>query len=211
MAGSYYDVLGVSPQASPEAIRQAYRQRARALHPDRHSAAAAPDAAQAGRAMQEVNEAWQVLGDAGRRSAYDRSLVASAGPSPAPAGPGRRADDDDDRPYPQRLAQPGDVGISLVRGLPWMAVVVVLVGIFIFTAFAGGSDDEEPSASELIGSCVVLESGGVVTEVPCDVPSDGRVDLVVVRSSLCPDGSDVVRMPGERSWLCLRDPDRPRT
>ncbi|MGI8758131.1 MAG: J domain-containing protein [Acidimicrobiales bacterium] len=208
MAGSYYDILGVTPQASPEAVRQAYRQRARALHPDRHSAATGPDAAQAGRAMQEVNEAWQVLGDAGRRSAYDRSLVALAGPSPAPAGPGGWADDDD-RPYPQRLAQPGDVGISLVRGLPWMAVVVVLIGIFVFTAFAGGDDDDQPSAFELIGRCVVLEKGGVVTEVPCDAPSDGRVDLVVVRSSLCPDGSDVVRMPGESSWLCLRDPDRP--
>lgn len=206
MTASYYDVLGVTPGASSEAIRQAYRQRARALHPDRHETGASPHGAEAGRAMQEVNEAWHVLGDADRRSAYDRSLLASGGPIPASAAP-RGSVDDDDRPYPQRLAEPGDVGISLIRGLPWMAVVVVLLGIFIFTAFAGGDDDEDPSASDLIGSCVVLENGGVITEVPCDRPSDGRVDLVVVRSSLCPDGSDVVRLPGERSWLCLREPD----
>lgn len=212
--GSYYDVLGVEAEATSEAIRRAYRRRARDLHPDRQGEAAPADAATAARAMQELNEAWRVLGDAKRRAAYDRSLVLPTAPSPAPAGAGQLLDDDDvdydERPYPHPLAQPGDLGISLVRGLPWAAVVVVLTAIFIFTAFAGGDDDGDPSSgSELIGSCVRLQPGGVVLQVPCDTPSDGRVDLVVVRSSLCPEGSDVVRLPGERSWLCLRDPGPP--
>lgn len=199
MRPSHYDVLGVPPSATAEAIRRAYRQRARELHPDRQSGDAGN-----GRAMQEINEAWRVLGDAARRTAYDRSLTGGRGAAGEPGA--EPAVDPEDRPFAHPMAHPGDVGISVVRGLPWVAVVVVLLAIFVFTAFAGGDDDEAPSASQLIGSCVELEPGGVVTTVPCTGPSDGRVDLVVVRSSQCPAGSDVARLPGESTWLCLRDP-----
>lgn len=153
--------------------------------------------------MQELNEAWRVLGDAGRRSDYDRSIVGGA--SPRRDDPGGQPVDDDDRPFVHPPARPGDVGISMVRGLPWVAVLMVLMAIFVFTAFAGGDDDDPPSASELIGSCVHLQPGGVVSKVPCNGPSDGLVVLVVVRSSQCPEGSDVARLPGESTWLCLSD------
>lgn len=210
MASSHYDVLGVDATASSEDIRTAFRRRAREVHPDRHPRTQAPGSDDDGssrepeHAMRELNEAWRVLGDPGRRRAYDQALLAGR---PVGSAPRRSADDLDDRPYFHAAAGPGDIGVALARGLPWAAALVVLVGIFVFTAFAGGSDSEdEVSGSDLVGACVRLERGGVVTTVPCDEPNSGRVDLVAVRSSLCPESSSSARLPGQGSWLCLRDP-----
>jgi hypothetical protein len=38
--------------------------------------------------------------------------------------------------------------------------------------------------------------------VPCTEANDGRVELVVDRPALCPDGSDGQGMADDR-WLCL--------
>ncbi|MDP9019496.1 MAG: J domain-containing protein [Actinomycetota bacterium] len=200
MARSYYDVLGVPPTASADAIRRAYRGGARELHPDRRPGASSEESAAAARAMQELNEAWRVLGDPVRRSRYDRALVEAARPAP-PVPPV-----DGEQLYRQPRAEPGDVGVAVVRGLPWLLMLTVLFLIFVFTAFAGSGSDDRPSASDLVGRCVEVQPGSEVHEVPCEEPNDGRVDLVAVRSSLCPAEAAVVRMPGERSWLCLRDP-----
>jgi len=68
-AWDLYEVLGVARDASREEIALAWRRRAREAHPDaRHGDAAAPERFRA------AAEAWQVLGDPGRRAAYDRSL-----------------------------------------------------------------------------------------------------------------------------------------
>jgi len=212
MAVSHYDVLGVPAGASAEDIRAAFRRRAREVHPDRQPAtgvsgssgpASSPRAEQA---MQELNEAWRVLGDPSRRRAYDQSMVSRPR---VEARPGRPPVDADDIPYFHAPAEPGDFGVWLARGLPWAVVLAVLMGIFVFTAFAGGVDDDEPSASDLVGECVRFERGGVVFSVPCDEPNSGRVDLVAVRSSLCPEGSSSVRLPSQGSWLCLRELSAP--
>jgi molecular chaperone DnaJ len=70
----YYDVLGVSKDASQDEIKKAYRKLARANHPD-----ANPDDAQAERRFKEVGEAYSVLGDEPKRREYDeiRRLGAS--------------------------------------------------------------------------------------------------------------------------------------
>ena len=210
MATSHYETLGVAATASAAQVRAAYRRRARDVHPDRQVGGRAPDSDEESRsrradeAMRELNEAWRVLGDPGRRHAYDQALLVRPSVRSAPR---RSVDDLDDRPYFHPPAEPGDIGVALARGLPWAAAIIVLVGIFVFTAFAGGSgDDDEVSGSDLVGSCVRLERGGVVTKVPCDEPNSGRVDLVTVRSSLCPEGSSSARLPSQGSWLCLRDP-----
>lgn len=203
---SHYEVLGISPLASADAIRRAYRQRAREVHPDRQAVGpgSSADSEHAGRAMQDLNEAWRVLGDPCRRASYDQLLL--RGPDIQRRPPAVPEDDGYDQPFPHRLAEPGDVGIAIVRSLPWVAVVAVLGAIFVFTAFAGDGADDPISGSDLVGSCVVLRKGGEVATVPCDGPSDGRVDLIAARSSLCPPGSDVARLAGQESWLCLRDP-----
>ncbi|HPC83908.1 MAG TPA: DnaJ domain-containing protein [Thermoanaerobaculaceae bacterium] len=69
-----YDVLGVTPGASTEQIRAAFRKLARERHPDRFQGSAR---AAAERAFQEITEAYNVLSDPGQRSRYDRQLESS--------------------------------------------------------------------------------------------------------------------------------------
>jgi molecular chaperone DnaJ len=61
----YYDVLGVTREASSADIRRAFRSRARQFHPD--SAAGGGDVAR----FQECSDAFAVLQDPARRAQYD--------------------------------------------------------------------------------------------------------------------------------------------
>jgi hypothetical protein len=70
----YYRILRVSPSASPEQIKQAYRTLAKALHPDLNRGQDTTAAFQA------VNEAYGVLSDPSQRAAYDQT--GSAVPPP---------------------------------------------------------------------------------------------------------------------------------
>jgi curved DNA-binding protein CbpA len=91
-ARDLYQLLGVARDASREEIALAWRRRARDEHPDaRHGDAGAPARFRA------LAEAWQVLGDPGRRAAYDRGLDPGRPPGrvrvtvwhpPAAPGPG---------------------------------------------------------------------------------------------------------------------------
>ena len=66
MAKDLYEVLGVSRDATEDEIKKAFRRRARELHPDVNKAADAEDQ------FKELNEAYDVLSDPQKRSAYDR-------------------------------------------------------------------------------------------------------------------------------------------
>jgi molecular chaperone DnaJ len=66
MSSDYYQILGVSRDASPEQIKKAYRQLAMKLHPD---VANEPDAADR---FKKVAEAYEVLADPKKRDLYDR-------------------------------------------------------------------------------------------------------------------------------------------
>jgi len=68
-ARDLYQLLGVARDASREEIALAWRRRARAEHPD---ARQGDDGAPA--RFRALAEAWRVLGDPGRRAAYDRGL-----------------------------------------------------------------------------------------------------------------------------------------
>ena len=61
----YYQILGVPREADEAAIKRAYRAKARELHPDRNKAAGAEAK------FRDVNEAYEVLGDADKRRRYD--------------------------------------------------------------------------------------------------------------------------------------------
>ena len=74
MARSHYDVLGVSRRAGDDEVRKAYLDIARRFHPDRYIDASPAERSAAERSMQEINEAWRVLGDPGRRRRYDAEL-----------------------------------------------------------------------------------------------------------------------------------------
>ncbi|GAB3483918.1 molecular chaperone DnaJ [Azotobacter salinestris] len=63
----YYEVLGVERGADEAELKKAYRRLAMKYHPDRN-----PDNKSAEEKFKEVNEAYEVLSDSGKRMAYDQ-------------------------------------------------------------------------------------------------------------------------------------------
>src|SRR5687768_11789552 len=70
MASDYYEALGVSPEASGDEIKTAFRRLAREHHPD----ATGGDASSEQR-YKEISEAYAVLSDPNRREQYDRARM----------------------------------------------------------------------------------------------------------------------------------------
>lgn len=66
MADDYYEVLGLSRDATADQIQRAFRTLARKFHPDVNKDPAAEDR------FKEINEAYHVLSDPETRKRYDR-------------------------------------------------------------------------------------------------------------------------------------------
>ncbi|MGH9408881.1 MAG: DnaJ domain-containing protein, partial [Vicinamibacterales bacterium] len=77
----YYDVLGISRDATDQQLKSAYRKLALKYHPDRN-----PGSAEAEEQFKEAAEAYAILADRDKRSLYDR--FGHAGVSGAGAGAG---------------------------------------------------------------------------------------------------------------------------
>jgi len=63
----YYDILGVGKQTDEKEIKKAYRRIAMKFHPDRN-----PDDPDAENKFKEASEAYEILSDKKKRSAYDQ-------------------------------------------------------------------------------------------------------------------------------------------
>lgn len=64
MSKDYYNILGVGKNASQEEIKKAFRKKAHQCHPDKQGGDE--------QKFKEINEAYQVLGDAKKRAQYDQ-------------------------------------------------------------------------------------------------------------------------------------------
>jgi curved DNA-binding protein CbpA len=133
----YYKTLQVDPSAEPEVIAAAYKRLSLKYHPDTNPAA---DAKQR---MQEINEAYTVLKDPGKRHAYDlaRGGARSWSAYTEPGRPQR------ERPYkdpsaqspPPSYREPGRPPAAPSRKVsPWEGLVNLILSIifpvtFIFT------------------------------------------------------------------------------
>jgi molecular chaperone DnaJ len=76
----YYDVLGIAKSADAAALKNAYRKRAKEVHPDCEGGCEDK--------FKELNEAYAVLGEPERRAQYDRFGKAAFQNGAGPGGPG---------------------------------------------------------------------------------------------------------------------------
>lgn len=68
MVKDYYEILGVSRNASKDQIKNAYRMKVMQWHPDRNKSP------QASEMTKDINEAYSVLGNDGKRRDYDQKI-----------------------------------------------------------------------------------------------------------------------------------------
>ena len=68
MARDYYDILGVSKNASQDEIKKAFRKKARQYHPDVNK----DNPKEAEAKFKEANEAYEVLSDETKKAQYDQ-------------------------------------------------------------------------------------------------------------------------------------------
>ncbi len=67
MSRNYYDILGVSKDATQEEIKKAYRKQALKYHPDKN-----PGDQKASDTFKQVSEAYEVISDENKRKIYDQ-------------------------------------------------------------------------------------------------------------------------------------------
>ncbi|WNE41060.1 MAG: Chaperone protein DnaJ [Mycoplasmataceae bacterium] len=74
MAKKYYQILEVNENTSSEDIRKSYRKLATQWHPDKWANKTIEERLKATEKMQELNEAYEVLGDEEKRRRYNSGL-----------------------------------------------------------------------------------------------------------------------------------------
>lgn len=80
MKKDFYEILDVSKNASKDEIKSAYRKSALKFHPDRNKS---PDAEEK---FKEINEAYEVLSNDQKKTAYDQFGHAAFDPNAGPSG-----------------------------------------------------------------------------------------------------------------------------
>lgn len=123
---NYYSILGVSPTAHAADIKRVYRKLALQYHPDKNPSP------QAEPFFKEVNEAYDVLGDAQKRYEYDQRLLNPTYETPyTPPQPAHR--DPRYRSHTQTHAQPRKPSAEqelMRKAIPYLTKVA-WAGVFL--------------------------------------------------------------------------------
>ena len=129
--------------------------------------------------MPEINEAYRVLSDPGRRAVYD------AGRRTGPAAPPRQqpADTPAAPMHPSHLAP---------ARIPWRSLLVVgivaIIGIVVLAQFTEPGEPLGPDGILRVGDCIEVERENFAREVTCtgDATVDLRVAAFVAFDAPCP-------------------------
>jgi molecular chaperone DnaJ len=177
-----YDILGVSRGATTEQIRSSYRDLARRVHPDVGSAAHTSSAT-----MAEINYAWSVLSDPVRRREYDSTVSSLRSGSNVRSA--SQADTKDTQLIPPTMLPPAR--------LPWRGMLIAaVVGSAIVLLARGFTDTPQPGIPDQLlepGSCVVVGSELLATEVSCGAPHDYVVVQFIPLDRVCPLDTETFR------------------
>ena len=205
-AESHYAVLGVAEGAEPDEVRRGYLDMARQLHPDRWIDASPTERVDVERRMQEVNEAWRVLGNPARRLAYDveRREAGRRRVAP-PTAVGERFAFSTGDLFTEDVP-PVDLLTRLVRALPWVLVFAALGAIFVFTAYATSDGGERPTGEDDLG-CIVKVDGSAVA-ADCERSAAQRVIVEVDQVGQCPAESEPFQPADGGRALCLAPPSQ---
>ena len=142
MMVDHYGRLGVTRTATHDEIRSAYRRLAQRLHPDTHGGVVSAE-------MVAINEAWRVLSDKARRSAYDAKLrldTPTATVTTPPRASWSADDDDADDDFVDDDAFLGPMAETIaVRR--WMVLItftmiaaaVLLTALFVYAFMRSGT------------------------------------------------------------------------
>jgi len=115
---TYYEELGVAPDASPEQIHDSFRSLVRLLHPDQQTDPQLKEIAE--RQMRKINRIYAVLSDPDRRRRYDDSL------------------EEDHRPPTIIFNPSSEVNVRrLMSRLVWVGAGLVGVVVLIWLASSG--------------------------------------------------------------------------
>jgi hypothetical protein len=190
----YYKLLGVPPHANPQAIQQAYRVRAKELHPDLN-----PERREwATEQFQRLNEAYKILSDPALRREYDERRNLMVGQSQRDRTNRRRQSNSDwwDVPHQRQSGyrgvrqdgpavdyRPGawlqKMGLGLFRPVyialhdlanspyRWLLVIVVLILLAYVVVFAKElQSDDEPQSVFVPATTTPSDNGQVITVIP---------------------------------------------
>jgi len=141
MTPTWYDILGVEPDATPEQIKAAWRDSTDKFEPGT-----------GGSRFRMFNEAADVLLDPEKRRAYDAELAGTAGPVAGPVAAPAAApapDAEPEAPAPSRL--PGALAaLSSTLGLAILAVLAtaaVVLAVFLAVDLNDRADEAAGSAN----------------------------------------------------------------
>ena len=173
---NYYAVLGVTPTASAEQLRAAYREKVRVIHPD-SAVAASPTASLQ---MAEVVRAWSTLSNPDLKHAYDAELfdtglfdVKSEAEDSFPPTPIVRG--------------------RFPKGLIGSILAIGVVGVLVIDVMSGPVVPTKPDGLLQSGSCVVVDSNKLAIEVGCEVDHYGVVRQLIGFDMTCPSDTEAIR------------------
>lgn len=165
---NHYDVLGVSPRASLDEIRRAYRNQVRKEHPD-----VSRDASHA--SIAAINEAWNVLSDPAKRRTFDLSLR-----NPSQSTTTRTTSTE----------TPTETIQYPPARFPWRSMLVLaaigIAAVLVLNAFSTPPAPGKPDQLLQPGSCVNIDGARLAFEVACAEPHDAEVVQFVALDRPCP-------------------------
>lgn len=162
MTKNYYDILGISPEATASEIKRAYRSLAKVMHPD------VVGTDESVEIFKDIVRAYEILIDEDARASYDAQLAA-----PSTGTPEFREGENTDI-FSNVFKTRSDMGASAVRGLNYTTDIT----INLMDSIHGTTKTVSYSA---VSRCTCCGGKGVVTqEVDTCVTCNGTRKVTLV-------------------------------